>query len=104
MGQIGRAVVSRLSEVTNLPLLKIFAYIAFGRVEFVLPPTMYEWGMEGKTEVFRTSLDQCVLPPMFDAHRVEMGSEAVVSRLIEVTNLPLLREVEIGPMDCPCKE
>ena len=39
---------------------------------------------------------------MFDAHRVGMGSEAVVSRLIEVTNLPLFRAVEIGPMDCPC--
>ena len=69
--------MSRLSEVTNLPLLKILAYIDFGRVEFVLPP-------------------------MFDAPRVGMGSEAVVSRLIEVTNLPLFRAVEIGPMDCPC--
>ena len=39
-GLIGRAVVSRLSEVTNLPLLKIFAYI--GRVEFVLPPTVHK--------------------------------------------------------------
>ena len=38
----------------------------------------------------------------FDAHRVGMGSEAVVSRLIEVTILPLFRAVEIGPMDCPC--
>ena len=37
---------------------------------------------------------------MFDAHRVGMGSEAAVSRLIEVTNLPLFRAVEIGPMDC----
>ena len=36
------------------------------------------------------------LPPMFDAHRVGMGSEAVVSRLIEVTNLPLSTIVEIG--------
>ena len=85
--------MSRLSEVTNLPLLKIFAYIDFGRVEFVLPPTVYEWGMEGETEVFRTSLNQM---------SVGMGSEAVVSRLIEVTNLPLFRAVEIGPMDCPC--
>ena len=42
--------MSRLSEVTNLPLLKIFAYIDFGRVEFVLLPTVYEWGMEGETE------------------------------------------------------
>ena len=94
--------MSCLSEVTNLPLLKIFAYIDFGRVEFVLPPTVYEWGMEGETEVFRTSLNQMSLPPMFDAHRVGMGSEAVVSRLTEVTNLPLFRAVEIGPMDCPC--
>ena len=58
MGLIGRVVTSRLSDVTNLPLLKIFAYIDFGRVEFVLPPTMYEWGTEGETEVFRTSLNQ----------------------------------------------
>ena len=57
-GADSRAVVSRLSEVTNLPLLKIFAYIDFGRVEFVLPPTVYEWGMEGEIEVFRTSLNQ----------------------------------------------
>ncbi len=69
--------MSRLSEVTNLPLLKIFAYIDFGRVEFVLPPTVYD-------------------------HRVGMGSEAVVSRIIEVTILPLFRAVEIGPMDCLC--
>ena len=48
-GPIGRAVVSRLSEFTNLPLLKIFAFIDFGRVEFVLPPIVYEWGMEGET-------------------------------------------------------
>ena len=57
-GLTGRAVVSRLSEVTNLPLLKIVAYIDFCRVEFVLPPIVYEWGMEGETEVFRTSLNQ----------------------------------------------
>ena len=50
--------MSRLSEVTNLPLLKIFAYIDFGGVEFVLPPTVYEWGMEGEIEVFQTSLNQ----------------------------------------------
>ena len=36
---------------------------------------------------------------MFDAHHVGMGSEAVMSRLIEVTNLPLFRAVGIGPMD-----
>ena len=58
MGLTSRAVVSRPSEVTNLPLLKIFAYIDFGRVEFVLPPTVYEWGNEGETEVIRTSLNQ----------------------------------------------
>ena len=45
-------------EVTHLPLFKILAYIYFGRGEFVLPPTVYEWGMEGETEVFRTSLNQ----------------------------------------------
>ena len=44
-------------EVTHLPLFNILAYIYFGR-EFVLPPTVYEWGMEGETEVFRTSLNQ----------------------------------------------
>ena len=33
---------------------------------------------------------------MFDAHHVGMGLEAVMSRLIEVTNLPLFRAVEIG--------
>ena len=47
-----------MSEVTNLPLLKIFSYIDFSRVKFVLLPTVYEWGMEGETEVFRTSLNQ----------------------------------------------
>ena len=51
-------VVSRLMEVTHLPLFKILAYIYFGRGEFVLPPTVYEWGMEGEIEVFRTSLNQ----------------------------------------------
>ena len=50
--------------------------------------------MEGEIEVFRTSLNQMY----FAAHRVGMGSEAVVSRVIEVTILPLFREVEIGPM------
>ena len=97
--------MSCLSEVTNLPLLKIFAYIDFGRVEFVLPPTVYGWEMEGEreTEVFQTSLNKMCFAPMFGAHPVGMGSQAVVSRLIEVTNLPLLRAVEIGPMDCPCK-
>ena len=55
--------------------------------------------MEGETEVFQTSLNQMC----FAAHHVGMGSEAVVSRLVEVTNLPLFRGVEVGPMDCPCK-
>ena len=54
--------------------------------------------MEGETEAFRMSLNKMC----FATHRVGMGSEAVVSRLIEVTNLPLFRAVEIGPMDCPC--
>ena len=61
MGLTGRAVVSRLSEVTNLPLLKIFAYIDFGRVEVVLPPTMYEWENGGRgtgNHVFGTRLSE----------------------------------------------
>lgn len=41
-GVTGRAVVSRLMEVTHLPLFKILAYIDFGQGEFVLPPTVYE--------------------------------------------------------------
>ena len=48
MGLIGRAVVSRLMEVTHLPLFKMLAYIDFGRGEFVLPPIVYEWGNGGK--------------------------------------------------------
>ena len=94
--------MSRLSEVTNLPLLKILAYIDFSRVEFVLLPTVYEWGMEEETEVFRTSLNQMCFAAHVWRPPCRNGSEAVVSRLIEVTNLPLLRAVEIGPMDCPC--
>ena len=58
MGLTGRVIASRLMEVTHLPLFKILAYIYFGRGEGVLPPTMYEWGMEGETDVFRTSLNQ----------------------------------------------
>ena len=58
MGLTGRAVVSRLREVTHLPLFKILAYIDFGRGEFALPPTVYEWGIEGETEVLQTSLNQ----------------------------------------------
>ena len=45
-------------EVTHLPLFKILAYIYFGRGEGVLLPIVYEWGMEGEIEVFRTSLNQ----------------------------------------------
>ena len=51
--------MSRLSDVRNLPLLKIFAYMDFGRVEFVLPPTMYEWENGGRgmgKHVFGTRL------------------------------------------------
>ena len=95
--------MSRLSEVTNLPLLKIFAYIDFGRVEFVSPPTVYEWGMEGEREVFRMSLNQMCFAAHVWRPPVRMDSEAAVSRLLEVTNLPLLRVVEIGQMHCPCK-
>ena len=94
--------MSRLSEVTNLPLLKIFAYIDFGRVEFVLPPAMYEWGNGGRDKCFLDKLESNVFCRPCLAHHVGMGSEAVVSCLIEVTNLPLFRAVEIGPMDCPC--
>ena len=47
--------MSRLSEVTNLPLLKIFAYIDSGRVEFVLAPTEYEWGNGVRGVVSRLS-------------------------------------------------
>ena len=60
MGLTGRAVVSRLSEVTNLPLLKIFAYIDFGRVEFVLPPTVYEWGNGGRDRGLSDELESNV--------------------------------------------
>ena len=89
-------VVSCLSEVTNFPLLQIFAYIDFGRIEFVLPPIVYEWGMEGETEVFRTSLNQMCFaahvwcPPCWN------GSEAAVSRLIEVTTYPYLEQRKSG--------
>ena len=71
----GRAVVSRLMEVTHLPLFKILAYIDFGRGEFVLPPTVYEWEMEEETHVFRTSLNQMCfaahvwLPPCLNGLR-----------------------------------
>ena len=60
MGLTGRAVVSRLSEVTNLPLLKIFAYIDFGRVEFVLLPTVYEWGNGGRNRGLSDELESNV--------------------------------------------
>ena len=59
-GLTGRAVVSRLREVTNLSLLKIFAYIDFGRVEFVLPPTVYEWGNGGRDTCLSDKLESNV--------------------------------------------
>ena len=52
--------MSRLSEVTNLSLLKIFAYIDFGRVEFVLPPTVYEWGNGGRDTYLSDELESNV--------------------------------------------
>ena len=60
--------MSRLSEVTNLPLLKIFAGSDFGRGEGVLPPTV-------------------------GTHDVLTGltGRVVVSHLSEVRNLPLLK-------------
>ena len=56
-GADGRAVVSRLSEVTNLPLLKTFAYIDFGRGEFVLSPIVYEWGNGGRETCLSDELE-----------------------------------------------
>ena len=56
----GRAVVSRLSEVTNLPLLKILAYINFGRGEFVLLPIVYEWGNGGRDTCLLDELESNV--------------------------------------------
>ena len=32
------------SQNADMPLFKILAYIDFGRGEFVLPPTVDEWG------------------------------------------------------------
>ena len=70
MGLTGRVVVSRLPEVTNPPLLKIFAYIDFGRVEFVLPPTVYEWGNGGRDTCLSDELESnefcrpCLTPTM----------------------------------------
>ena len=68
--------MSRLSEVTNLPLLKIFAYIDFDRVEFVLPPTVYEWGNGGRNIGLSDELESnvffrpCLAPIMSEwAHR-----------------------------------
>ena len=60
VGMGSEAVVSRLSEVTNLPLLKIFGYIDFGRVEFVLPPTVYEWGNGGRNRGLSDELESNV--------------------------------------------
>ena len=57
--------MSCLSEVTNLPLLKIFAYIDFSRVEFVLPPMVYEWGNGGR---YRGLLDELESNMFFSVH------------------------------------
>ena len=50
--------MSRLMEVTHLPLFKILAYIDFGQGEFVLPPPCMNGEMEEETHVFQTSLNQ----------------------------------------------
>jgi hypothetical protein len=72
MGLTARAVVSRLREVTHLPLFKIFAYIDFGRGEFVFPPTCMNEKIEGERE--RGLSDEfesnVCLAPMFGAHHV----------------------------------
>ena len=60
MGLTGRAVVSRLREVSHLPLFKILAYIDFGREEFVLPPTVYEWGNGGRDTCISDELESNV--------------------------------------------
>ena len=54
------AVVSRLMEVTHLPLFKILAYIDFGRGEFVLAPTVYEWGNGGRDTCLSDELESNV--------------------------------------------
>ena len=56
----GRAAVSRPREVTHLPLFKILAYIDFGRGEFVLPPTVYEWGNGGRDTCLSDELESNV--------------------------------------------
>ena len=57
--------MSRLSEVINLPLFKLFTYIDFGRVEFVLPPTVYGWGNGGRNRGLSDELESNVFwrPP-----------------------------------------
>ena len=45
-------------EVTHLPLFKILAYIDFGQGEFVLPPTVYEWGNGGGISNFGMRLSE----------------------------------------------
>ena len=45
VGMGSEAVVSRLMEVTHMPLFKILAYIDFGRGEGVLPPTVGAHGV-----------------------------------------------------------
>ena len=104
MGLTGRAVVSRMSEVTNLPLLKIFAKIDFSRGEFVLPPTVYEWGNGGGERGLWDELESNVFCRPHLAPTVsEWGERWFVSCLSEVTNLPLFRAVEIGPIGCACQ-
>ena len=47
-------------EVTHPPLFKILAYIDFGRGEFVLPPTVYEWGNGGRDTCLSDELESNV--------------------------------------------
>ena len=60
MGLTGKLVVSCVSKVTNLPLFKILAYINFGEGEFVLPPTVYEWGNRGRDTCLSDELESNV--------------------------------------------
>ena len=62
--------MSRLREVTHLPLFKILAYIDFGRGEFVLLPTVDEWGNGGRDTCLSDELESnvfcrpCLAPTM----------------------------------------
>ena len=60
MGLTGRAFVSRLMEVTHMPLFKILAYIDFRRGEFVLLPTVDEWGNGGRDTCLSDELESNV--------------------------------------------